>query len=186
MASTIEVLRHFSVPIYSWIVPDFAAHREPLLASLRGLREASPGIALTNRNSWHSEQDLHRRADDELIWAFTNIREFARGALGEFYGGFRDVEPRVMEGWGVIGGRGAWHTPHQHYPRPWSGVFYVSAESCISKDPSDRSGKIEFLNPVAASHAFFSAPSIAYDPRDHLVLLFPGALSHLVHPNTTD
>lgn len=183
----IEVLRHFSVPIFSSIADDFAAHQAPLLAALRAIRDASPGVELTNRGSWHSETNLYAHPDAELRWAMDRVRDFATGALRDLYGGFVDSEPRITESWSVIGGRGAWHTAHQHYPRLWSGVFYVAAERCVAAQaPTDRSGKIEFLSPISVPMAYFSTPSIAYDPRDGLLLLFPGALLHMVHPNQTD
>lgn len=183
----IEVLRHFSVPIYSLLVPDFEARKGELVRALADIRNEGPGVAMTNRNAWHSELELHRRDDARLRWVVDNATALARGALGDYYGGFRDTEPRVVDMWAVIGGRGAWHTPHHHMPRAWSGVFYVAAEHVVSKsDPMDRAGKLEFLNPIAAAQTFFSPPSVAYAPRDGLMLLFPAALSHLVHPNTSD
>ena len=187
MSSAIELLRHFSVPIYSCLVEGFDSHKEALGEALRGVRAASPGVQLTNRNSWHSEANLHLGADPEIRWATDRIRELATGALHDLYQGWRDTEPRIVDCWSVIGGRGAWHTAHQHYPRLWSGVFYVSAERCVSAtDPTDRGGKVEFLNPISVPMAFFTPPSISYNPRDGLLLLFPGALLHMVHPNPTD
>jgi uncharacterized protein (TIGR02466 family) len=183
----IEVLRHFSIPIFSFVLPDFAERRDSLRSVLTGLRERGPAVQLTNRNSWHSPLDLHTHDDPDLKWMTARILEVARAALGTYYAGFVQSEPRIVECWSVIGGRGAWHTPHQHYPRPWSGVLYVDAEQCVSRsDPADRSGKLEFLNPTPVSTAFFAPPSVAYDPRDGLILIFPGALPHLVHPNATD
>lgn len=183
----VEVLRHFAVPIYSSLVPDFAAHQASLIGVLQELRQRSPGVPLTNRGSWHSETDLHTSDHQEIRWMTTRIEAAARAALAELYAGFVDTAPRIVDCWSVIGPKGAWHTPHHHYPRAWSGVLYVSAEHCVSKsDASDRSGKIEFLNPIPTSPAFFSAGSVAYNPRDGLLLLFPGALQHLVHPHRSE
>lgn len=185
--SRIEVLRHFAVPIYSSLLPGFAEHHASLLAMLQELRTRSPGSPVTNRGSWHSETDLHSSDHEEIRWMTSRIHETSRAALAELYTGFVDTAPRIVDCWSVIGGKGAWHIPHHHYPRAWSGVLYVSAEHCVSKtDASDRSGKIEFLNPIPASPAFFSAGSVAYNPRDGLLLLFPGALQHLVHPHGSE
>lgn len=187
MPAAIELLRHFSVPIYSCVVDGFDAHQVPLGEALRKVRASSPGVRLTNRGSWHSESNLHLSPEPELEWAAARIRELALGALHDLYQGWRSAEPRIVDCWSVIGGRGAWHTAHQHYPRLWSGVFYVSAERSVdARDPTDRGGKIEFLNPISVPMAYFTPPSISYNPRDGLILLFPGALLHMVHPNPTD
>src|SRR5207244_5147357 len=132
---------------------------------------------------WRTDGLFHQVDHAEPRWVAGAVIDVARAALGDTYAGWRDAEPVLVESWVVAGGRGAWHVAHNHFPRTWSGVLYVSAEECVAKDdPSDRGGKIEFLSPIAAAQAFCSPSSVTYDPRDGLLLLFPGALQHLVHP----
>ena len=174
------------MPIYSALLEGFTERREELLRDLTAMSRTVPSHNVTNRNSWHSAPELHLGGHPASVrWAVATIEHIAATALADLYDGFRTLEPRVVESWAVVGGTGAWHTAHNHYPRAWSGVLYVSAEQCAAADTNDRSGKIEFLNPLSVAPAFYSAGSVAYAPKDGLLLLFPGALQHMVHPNAT-
>ena len=185
----IEVSHHFAIPIYSLHLDgDVAAsERDALLARLRVLRDTTPGKIVTNRSAWHSENDLHRDPDPAVKKFMQHANAFVHGALASTYDNWSDADPTIVEAWAVLGGRGASHLPHAHAPALWSGVFYVSAESCLARDGSDpRGGKIEFANPVAGAASFGARTSITCEPKDGLFLLFPAMLLHWVNPNPSD
>jgi uncharacterized protein (TIGR02466 family) len=191
MFPRIEVSHHFAIPVYSLHLTGAAAaaERDALHARLRALRDTTPGKIVTNRGAWHSANDLHRDADPAVKSFMQHAHAFVRGALASTYASWSDAEPAIVEAWAVIGGRGASHLPHSHAPTHWSGVFYVSAESCLadaSDDSDGRAGKIELSNPVAGAASFGARTSVTCEPKDGLFLLFPGMLLHWVNANPSD
>jgi uncharacterized protein (TIGR02466 family) len=185
----IEVSHHFAIPIYALHLTSAAAvaEREALLARLRVIRDTTAGKIVTNRGAWHSENDLHRDPDPAVKRFMQHALAFVRGALASTYDAWSDADPAIVEAWAVIGGRGASHLPHSHAPALWSGVFYVSAESCLVRDGSDsRGGKIELANPIPGAASFGARTSVTCEPKDGLFLLFPAMLLHWVNPNPSD
>jgi hypothetical protein len=62
-------------------------------------------------------------------------------------------------------------------------VLYVDAEPDTPADARDKSGKLELLNPIPLAESFGQPSGVTLTPRNGVVLLFPGSLSHLVHPS---
>jgi len=182
----IEISHHFAIPIYSLHLTGDAAtaERDALHARLRVLRDTTPGKVVTNRNAWHSANDLHLDQDPAVKRFLQHALAFVRGALGSTYDSWSSGDPAIVEAWAVLGGKGASHFPHAHSPALWSGVFYVSAESCLAAN--ERGGKIEFSNPIAGAASFGARTSVTCEPKDGLFLLFPAMLLHWVNPNPTD
>jgi uncharacterized protein (TIGR02466 family) len=178
-----EVLRLFSIPVYSLLVEDFGAHAAGLLAAIRAERAESAGILASNQHAWHSKRALHRIEHPEIAWMVDAIQRFGAAALAESYAGFEQVELRLSACWATVCGRGGWLAPHQHFPAAWSGVLYIDAEPQPAPDARDKSGKLELLNPIPLAESFGQPSGVTLTPRNGVALLFPGALSHLVHPS---
>jgi len=110
------------------------------------------------------------------------VLETAREALASFHpsGSF---EPRVLDLWAIVAPAGGWLAPHQHYPAPWSGVLWVSAEHTASGElGADSAGRLELMNPVPLAESFGQARGATIAPKDGVLVLFPGVLDHFVHP----
>lgn len=185
----IEISHHFAIPIYSLQLTGVAAvaERDALHGRLRMLRDTTPGKVATNRAAWHSATDLQLDPDPAVKKLMQHALAFVRGALASTYDSWSDADPAIVEAWAVLGAKGASHLPHAHAPALWSGVFYVSVESCLAGNgPGDRGGKIEFSNPIAGAASFGARTSVTCEPKDGLFLLFPGMLLHWVNPNPSD
>jgi uncharacterized protein (TIGR02466 family) len=87
--------------------------------------------------------------------------------------------------WAAICRAGAYHAPHSHSGRAWSGVYYVDAGTASTD--YRLSGVLEFLDPRAGVEDV-SAPGDPYGepvrvrPEAGLLVVFPSWLYHWVHP----
>jgi uncharacterized protein (TIGR02466 family) len=179
-----DVLRLFSVPVYSLLLGDFSAHGTGILGAILAERAKGPGIRASNQHAWHSSRALHRIEHPDIGWMVDAIQRFAVAALTESYAGFEQVELRLSACWATVCGPGGWLAPHQHFPAAWSGVLYVAAEPDPSvSEAHDKSGKLELLNPIPLAESFGQPSGVTLTPKNGVALLFPGALSHLVHPS---
>ena len=178
-----ELRRLFALPVHTGPLEGFDERRADLVAFVSTLRESTPGVQVSNRGGgWHSSTDLHRHADPSARWLAESLVTFCDATLAASYPG-RKVQTRLTECWANVGGKGAWHSPHDHFPAHWSGVLYVSARHCLEGAEDDRAGRLELLNPIPLARAFGLPVGVVYEPNDGAVVLFPGALQHLVHPN---
>jgi uncharacterized protein (TIGR02466 family) len=183
-AAGIDKLVPFEVPIYGTQLAGFEAHHDALVALIRGLRKTTKGRATSLRGGWQSSTELHALTDESLLWVRGKMLAFARSALASTYANWSSVELDAVGFWANVSGRGAWHTPHHHLPCNWSSVVYIDVESSIV--PNDTAALIEFINPIPFPASFAQPSSVAYAPSNGLAFLFPGALMHMVNPNSTD
>lgn len=178
--------RHFGVPVFTKVIDGFAERKDALRSAILELRDTTPGAPRATQGAYHSPGDLHRRANAHFDWLKSVLVDACSAELK----GVSALPPHLsldlLEMWAVVTPRGGWHMPHQHFPSPWSGVFYVDAEHGSSIDVSARAGKLELMNPIPASPAFGLSSTIAYTPKDGVLVLFPGALLHFVHPHAHD
>ena len=184
MASGIDKLVPFEVPIYGTQLAGFEAHHAAIRAAILGLRETTKGRTTSIRGGWQSSTELHALTDESLLWLRAQMLAFARAALASTYANWAATELETIGFWANISGRGAWHSPHHHLPCNWSSVVYIDVEKAIT--PNDTAALIEFINPIPFPASFAQPSSCAYAPSNGLAFVFPGALMHMVNPNTTD
>ena len=178
-----ELRRLFGLPVHAGPLAGFDDQRAGLVEWITSLAEHTPGIQISNRGGgWHSTTDLHQLDDPRARWLAEALVGWCDDVLAGSYAG-RAVRTRLTECWANVGGKGAWHSPHDHFPAHWSGVLYVAARHCLAAAEDDRAGRLELLNPIPLGRAFGLPAGIVYEPNDGGVILFPGALQHLVHPN---
>ncbi len=184
----IETQWHFAVPIFKSKLNDFNAHQDGLRSFLLELQQKSPGLKKSNLNGWHSENNLHLQQEPNIQWLNQSIGAFAGQCLAQFHPGQEEnTEILLTSCWGNISGGDAWNAPHNHLPCQWSGVFYVDVEESIKDNqPKDRHGLIEFMNPLPLGRHYHRPSVVTYKPEDGMILIFPGYLMHLVHPNLSD
>jgi len=166
---------------------------ESLNARLReeiAVRQASsPGLARSNWNGWHSEDDFFQRGEP----ACQALREHMLEAIGTCT---RNVSPGFdfsrygiqAEGWINVLGRGGLNTPHDHPAWVWSGCYYVS----VPAGDSELGGNIEFLDSrtnvrtLTVEGAPCFASKFTMKPEAGMLLLFPSYLRHWVYPNDSE
>lgn len=177
-----------SVPFFTTQLREFDAQRRASFTRMiLALQSRSPGIAVSNRYGWHSENNLHLAAGDDVKWFHQQLNPFLRASLSTLGAEHAAANILMTSCWANVSGFKAWNEPHCHLPSHWSGVFYVSAEDSLARDHSgDKSGCIEFLNPLPLGKPYGLHQSFTVQPRDGMALLFPGFLMHYVHPNHSD
>lgn len=177
----------FPVPLYITQFDDFMAHRQGLLDLVWKMREESPdGVKISNLNAWHSDKFMHRIDNPHVKWLVEKIGQFATPCIKDFGRLPADYKIVLVSCWANISGRSGWNAPHHHLPNHWSGVFYLDAEDSISDDPTDRTGKIEFMNPFPSVSGYQPVSGVAFKPVNGAMFLFESGLQHLVHPHFSD
>lgn len=185
--SEVDVQWHFAIPVFSVILADFELHRQALIDLILENKERNPGIQRTNRNAWHSAEDLHQWQHNSIAWLCRTIGEFAGGCVKHHGKAPQDFELVLRSAWANVSGYGGWNGPHHHLPHNWSGVFYVQVEESRNPDdPEDQSGAIEFVNPIQIASCFGLPSGVGHHPKDGQMFLFHSALQHLVHPHFAD
>jgi len=184
-ASQIRSVQHFGVPVFSAICEEFQRYRESLKECVQQEMLKSPrGLVRSNRNGWHSEEDLHRWEHDSVRWLVREIEGFVGACIAGSKEQRENLDLVLLGSWANVSGFGAWNSPHNHLPCPWSGVYYVSVDNTIdAEEAGTSSGRIEFLNPLPLGVRYHREASVRYTPADGLMLLFPGYLVHWVQPN---
>jgi len=110
-----------------------------------------------------------------IVRAFVGVIEEICSARGCGVG-----SPTIRELWFNVLGRGDYHVPHEHHPFPWAGVLYVRAAHA----GREQSGALEIYPP--AGRTVWAPASVVIPPVDGRMIVFPGALLHMVHPHESD
>lgn len=183
----IELL--FSSPLAKFRVGS-ADELNPLLtAEITALRASDDGVQRSNRNGWHSRDDLFQRQEPGLKALAQHMIEAVRQATVAISPKFDfGVWSMELEGWINVNGRGGYNAPHDHPGFAWSGCYYVKVPDGAKGD----SGKIEFLDPrtnarvptVDGAACFLDTRKVK--PEAGLLVLFPSYLRHWVYPNDED
>lgn len=178
----------FAFPLFTSVIAGFEQHREPLVSQILELRSRHPGIVRSNRNAWHSGDELAAHPNEHLAWLLQKVTKFGRLALARYHDNWASNELQLGACWANVLEPGGWNAPHHHFPCHWSGVFYVSVGQLGARHagPGDPSGMIEFLNPTPWQSVLGQGGNVVYGPKDGLMLLFPASIYHFVHPHHTN
>lgn len=157
-----------------------------LMKEVAARRAAEPGLPNPNRLGWQSRHDLFDRTEAGHMKLLHLIRAVIGDTLRSLQQNLDHTAIRVaLNGWVNINPPGGYNAPHQHADSLLSGVYYVS----VPPGASNSGGAIEFLapHPVRQVGGLMQAPMFAerfrVKPVAGDLLLFPGQLSHWVHPN---
>jgi len=179
----------FYSPLSLFEVDDAQPLNSRLLAEIADRKAASAGLARSNWNGWHSEDDFFLREEPGCELLRTHMLEAVRqctlGVSPEF-----DFDRYAIqaEGWINVLGRGGLNTPHDHPAWVWSGCYYVSVPAGIE----DLGGSIEFFDTrtnvrtLTVDGAACFASKFVMKPKAGMLLMFPSYLRHWVYPNTSD
>jgi uncharacterized protein (TIGR02466 family) len=177
-----EPIALFSVPLFPTVVAGFDERKPALLADILDLRARYPGVVRSNRSAWHSGDELAAHKSENVAWVLQKAVRFARHVLGRFHDNWSAHDLALAGVWANVLDQGGWNAPHHHAPCTWSGVFYVSVGE-VSTSRADPHGMIEFMNPMPWMSQIGRAGNFVYGPKDGLLLLFPSAVHHFVHPH---
>lgn len=175
----------FSFPIYTSVIAGHEAHKEPLLRDILDLKRKYPGIVRSNRNAWHSGEEFVDHKSEHVAWLLQKVTRFAQFALARQYQNWETSQLQLVSAWANVLGPGGWNAPHHHFPRHWSGVYYVSVGQC-GNSREDPGGMIEFLSPTPWLSAINHAGNFLHSPKDGLMIVFPSSIYHFVHPHATN
>lgn len=175
----------FAFPLFSSLVGEAVRHKAALVEEIVGLSQRFPGTKRSNRNAWHSADELATSKSPDIAWVMGNAQTFARRALGRYYQDWATSELKLGHYWANVVGKDGWNTPHHHFPTHWSGVYYVQAGQ-VGASADDMNGMIEFLNPTPWQAVWNRSGNFALAPKDGLTILFPASLLHYVYPYTGD
>ena len=177
----------FPVAVYSTKFDDFAEHRQGLLDLVHDIRSKSEGVKISNLNAWHSDKNFHRYDNPHVKWLNGKIGRLATACVKDFGRVPANYNIALVACWANVSPAGGWNAPHHHLPNHWSGVFYLDVEDTLNRtDKTDRSGKIEFLNPAHFVSGFNPVSGVSFTPSNGQMFLFEAGLQHLVHPHFSE
>lgn len=168
-------------------IEDAAALNQGLAAYSRTLRAQVAGVQKSNYGGWQSDPTLFSASEpcvQQLKAAVVQaVRDLtaATFALPPAAFAFEDR----LAAWVNINETGDYNALHNHFAATWSGTYYVEAGETAAERPS--SGVLELMDPRgltidANAPALSHLTRVAFNPEPGLLLVFPGYLSHLVHP----
>lgn len=181
-ADPFEPVALFSVPLFPSVVAGHEEHADALRAEILALRAHHSGVVRSNRGAWHSGPEFLAHRSEHVAWVLQKALRFGRHVLGRYHDNWSSSELVLAGAWANVLDEGGWNAPHHHAPTHWSGVYYVSV-GATSTDRSDPHGLIEFINPNAWMSQIGKAGNFVYAPKNGLMLLFPAAVNHFVHPH---
>src|SRR5689334_15464823 len=113
----------FAFPFFSGIVSGFALRKDALVAEILALEEQFPGVVRSNRNAWHSDDELVRSTTPEMAWVREQVTAFSRRCLARFYRNWETSELELGHHWANVVEAGGFNGPHHHFPQVWSGTL---------------------------------------------------------------
>ena len=179
----------FHSPVLTFHLPEAARLNPQLLREIAGIRASDPGLARSNRNGWHSRDELFQRPEPGL----KQLCAMLLGATAEATARIapdEDLMPFGLQyhGWINVNPPGAFNTPHDHPGWFWSGVYFV-ATPAPPPGADTSAGAIEFLDgrtnlllPDQVDTPCMRSKML-YRPAAGTLLLFPSHLRHWVYPN---
>ncbi|MEJ6005952.1 TIGR02466 family protein [Paucibacter sp. AS339] len=178
----------FFSPLLSFEISNAAALNAQLLTEALARQASSPGLARSNIDGWHSEDDFFEREEIGCAALRTQIIESVRVATHQLSPDFDFKQYGIQaQGWINVLPPGGMNAPHDHPGWVWSGCYYVH-----TPEGGDRSGSIEFIDSrtnvraltIEGANCFASKYTV--QPRAGQLLLFPSYLKHWVAPNRGD
>ena len=179
-------------PIFLWRfrVDDHDTLNQVLLKEIAQRRANEPGLDnRASRYGWQSERDLFRRTEPAHRKLATAINQMVGQAIeGLWPPGALVDQAIIANGWVNANPPGGYNAPHIHPDALISGTYYVS----VPAGTNPVGGAIEFNVPhptLKMSNVTVTpmlAERVRVMPEPGLVLLFPGTLSHWVHPNDSE
>jgi uncharacterized protein (TIGR02466 family) len=173
----------FTTPLVTIEWPDADELNAELAAVVLAEASAVPGGAYrySNVGGWHSRAAYHAHTNRAVQSLMARIRAVAADVTARMSG---EGEPCELSAWANVNRAGDYNLPHNHHCT-WAVVYYVRVPPSAGADR--RAGTLELLDPRPAA-TMSPTPGQRQrhfvHPRPGMMLLFPGWLSHMVHPFT--
>lgn len=164
----------FTTPI--WIA-DISCDWQRVQQGCQAIRRRDAGRIVSNYGGWQSNK-LDLRQYEEFQELSTALNKSFASVCSQID---REFKIRADDYWININGAHDYNFSHYHPLTALSGAVYVAADS--------DSGEIVFESPTLGQHYPLSSPnplfgkSIAYKPRQGMLLVFPSWISHQVVPS---
>jgi len=147
-----------------------------------------PSVAVSNVGSWHSRYDLMTRPEACFRKLGDLIVESARAtylAVAKNTGGRVPQATAKAEMWAMVMRNGHYTIPHSHAASHWASVYYADAGDA-DETADSRSGAIAFVDPRLGFQPIpgldLALGNFEVNARTGQLLVFPGWLTHFVHP----
>jgi len=196
MERKITVDKLFSTPLLKIDLSDKALMNESLCEFLLAKESSETqrrtgGVQKSNVAGWRSKDDLLQLNNPQVNLLATEVSK-AVGELMKVPSSSGATSSRYlfqMYAWANVNRRGAYNVVHTHPNHHWAGVYYVRAGTNDVDKPL--SGLLEFSDPRPGAGLipvkdFGFGDRIRIQPRDGLLVIFPGWLPHFVHPYDGD
>jgi len=182
-----DVLFAFSTPLFMRQWPDSEAVNRALRELVLAKESADPGVSRSNAGGWHSDDQLFNWPHPAIAELQRRVQEGTREITYKTCGPAARGKTidMVMEGWANVSRDRAYNRIHKHPECTWSGVYYVTVGHG-TPDIRDN-GSIEFVDPRLSidSGPLPGQPfggQLRLVPEPGMMLMFPGWLTHWVHP----
>ncbi len=146
----------------------------------------------SNVSGWRSREDLLFSKLNEFSQLATKVSEVVNGVMASASPEKTSAKAKNlvhMYAWANANRRGAYNVAHTHPGHQWAGVYYVRVSDSDADKPL--SGVLEFSDPRTAAGLlpvdnFDFGERIRVIPEEGMLVLFPGWLTHFVHPYEGD
>jgi len=149
-----------------------------------GLRKKYPGVKISNRGGWHS-QELDTPLPDALNELINDLTAY----INQFAGQYTKVNDLMLGNWWInINGKGDYNAQHDHQNALISAVYYVevladnTGDLILHREDPSRYYLGKYKKPITS----FSAQNWSIKPACSKLVLFPAWTTHSVDPNESD
>ncbi len=172
----------FATPVIIDELQDADALNAALGRTIAERRAADSGLKLSNRGGWQSSHDFAAWSGEEGRAVIARALALASAHAQRGDGGAPGWR---VEAWANISGPGAFNMPHVHGGTYWAAVYYVrvgdgDGGQLVLHDP--RMPALRMHAPTLRFRNMGPELKAEIRPREGLLVLFPGWLSHSVEP----
>lgn len=177
----------FATPVVNYSLPGGEHLNVDLRALILDLEQASPGVVKSNVGGWHSSSDFFQSSEASVQSLQQQLSGVSLELVNRFFheGARISSESLRLEAWANVLRNGQYNTLHCHPNALWSGVYFVTDNEPVDRQPF--SGKLELLDPRPGASLNYEERTNLYgrflvSPIAGQVLIFPAWLQHQVHP----
>src|SRR3954471_10184957 len=171
----------FATPVLVQKLDGAAELNAALGQQILAKREEDQGLKLSNRGGWQSTHDFVRWSGEAGRTVINRACELATAHVMRINAPLR----WSVDAWANVSGPGAFNMPHVHGGTYWAAVYYVRV--------GDGEGGELVLHDPRMPGLRMHAPGVRFKnlgpelraeikPKEGLLVLFPGWLSHSVEP----
>lgn len=177
----------FATPVVNYTVPVGEHLNAELRAMILALEQGSPGVVKSNVGGWHSSSDFFQSSEACVRSLKQQLSTLSLEVVNRLFHESARISyaSLELEGWANVLRNGQYNTLHCHPNALWSGVYFVTDNEPVDRQPF--SGKLELLDPRPGASLNYEERTSLYGrflvgPVAGQVIIFPAWLQHQVHP----